>query len=122
MFPESEYVTRRPFSQKYNEDLQCLAAAFFLVAEWIHFTLFWIILPTIKLKVYTFGGLMNSATKGPESGSVLVFGPVSLRVVVLAVAGKTYLFRVPYSAWVGAKVLKQWVLVQCFSLYYGFYR
>ena len=35
-----------------------------LVAEWIHFTLFGIILPTIKLKVYTIlGGLMNSATK-----------------------------------------------------------
>ena len=29
----------------------------YLVAEWIHFTLFWIILPTIKLKVYTFWGL-----------------------------------------------------------------
>ena len=29
----------------------------FLVAEWIHFTLFGIILPTIELKVYTFGGL-----------------------------------------------------------------
>ena len=28
-----------------------------LVAEWIHFTRFGIILPTIKLKVYTFGGL-----------------------------------------------------------------
>ena len=28
-----------------------------LVAEWIHFTLFGIILPTIKLKVYTFWGL-----------------------------------------------------------------
>ena len=28
-----------------------------LVAEWIHFTLLGIILPTIKLKVYTFGGL-----------------------------------------------------------------
>ena len=28
-----------------------------LVAEWIHFTLFGIILPTIKLKVYTFRGL-----------------------------------------------------------------
>ena len=27
------------------------------VAEWIHFTLFGIILPTIKLKVYTFWGL-----------------------------------------------------------------
>ena len=35
----------------------------FLVAEWIHFTLFRIILPTIKLKVYTFEGPMNSATK-----------------------------------------------------------
>ena len=34
-----------------------------LVAEWIHFTLFGIILPTIKLKVCTFGGLTNSATK-----------------------------------------------------------
>ena len=32
-----------------------------LVAEWIHFTLFGIISPTIKLKVYAFGGLMNSA-------------------------------------------------------------
>ena len=30
-----------------------------LVAEWIHFTLFGIILPTIKLKVYTFWGLLN---------------------------------------------------------------
>ena len=29
----------------------------YLVAEWIHFTLFGIILPTLKLKVYTFGGL-----------------------------------------------------------------
>ena len=28
-----------------------------LVAEWIHFTLLGIILPTIKLKVYTFWGL-----------------------------------------------------------------
>ena len=28
-----------------------------LVAEWIHFPLFGIISPTIKLKVYTFGGL-----------------------------------------------------------------
>ena len=28
-----------------------------LVAEWRHFTLFGIIFPTIKLKVYTFGGL-----------------------------------------------------------------
>ena len=28
-----------------------------LVAEWIHFTLFGMILPTIKLKVYTLGGL-----------------------------------------------------------------
>ena len=26
-----------------------------LVAEWIHFTLFGILSPTIKLKVYTFG-------------------------------------------------------------------
>ena len=67
-----------------------------------------------ETKSLHFWGLVNSATKGPESGSVLVFGPVSLRVVVLPVAGKTYLFRVPYSAWVGAKVLKQWVLVQCF--------
>ena len=29
----------------------------YLVAEWIHFTLFGIILPTIKLKVYIFWGL-----------------------------------------------------------------
>ena len=37
------------------------------VAEWIHFTLLGIILPTIKLKVYTFLGLMNSATKTGKS-------------------------------------------------------
>ena len=36
---------------------------YILVAEWLHFTLLGIILPTIKLKVYTFRGLMNSATK-----------------------------------------------------------
>ena len=36
----------------------------YLLAEWIHFPLLGTILPTIKLKVYTFGGgLMNSATK-----------------------------------------------------------
>ena len=29
----------------------------YLIAEWIHFTLFGIILPTIKPKVYTFWGL-----------------------------------------------------------------
>ena len=29
----------------------------YLVAQWIHFTFFGIILPTIKLKVYTFWGL-----------------------------------------------------------------
>ena len=34
-----------------------------LVAELVHFTLFGIILPNIKLKVYTFFGLMNSASK-----------------------------------------------------------
>ena len=40
-----------------------------LVAEWIHFTLFGKILPTIKLKVYTFLGLMNSATRDGVSHS-----------------------------------------------------
>ena len=35
----------------------------FRVAEWIHFTLPGITLPTIELKVYTSWGLMNSATK-----------------------------------------------------------
>ena len=39
------------------------ALIFYLVAGQIHFTLFGIILPTIKLKVYTFLGLVNSATK-----------------------------------------------------------
>ena len=34
-----------------------------LVAEWIHFTVFGAILPTIELKVYAFWGLVNSATK-----------------------------------------------------------
>ena len=34
-----------------------------LGAEWMHFTLLGIVLPTKKLKVYTFGGLMHSATK-----------------------------------------------------------
>ena len=41
---------------------------FNVVAEWIHFTLFGIIFPTIKLKVYTLGGLMNSATKSIVGG------------------------------------------------------
>ena len=36
---------------------------FSLVAKWIHFTFLGILLPTIKLKVCTLGGLMNSATK-----------------------------------------------------------
>ena len=43
-----------------------------LVAEWIHFTLFGIILPTMKLKVYTFGvGLMNSGTQELRKGERL---------------------------------------------------
>ena len=44
----------------------------YLVAEWIHFTLLGIIVPTIKLKVYTFSGLMNSATK-PKSPTLHSF-------------------------------------------------
>ena len=47
-------LLRRPKRLKDAEDL---------VAEWIHFTLFGIIVPTIKLKVQAFGGIMNSATK-----------------------------------------------------------
>ena len=55
----------RIFSDQPNIEAQTSDAApgakplgyFFLVAEWIHFTLFGIMLPTIKLKVYTFGGL-----------------------------------------------------------------
>ena len=39
------------------------AIAVLLVDEWIHFTLFGIILPTIKTKRVHFWGLMNSATK-----------------------------------------------------------
>ena len=34
-----------------------------LVAEWAHFTLFGILYSPVELKVYTFLGLMNSATK-----------------------------------------------------------
>ena len=34
-----------------------------LVAEWIHFTLFGIMIPTIKAESVHFWGLMNSATK-----------------------------------------------------------
>ena len=34
-----------------------MASDFFLVAEWIHFALFGIILPTLNLQVYTFWGL-----------------------------------------------------------------
>ena len=59
-----------------------------LVAEWIHFTLFGIILPTIKRKVYTFGGFMNSATKqelrgfgsGLELGFLLQWVLIGFRV------------------------------------------
>ena len=35
--------------------VQC--SSVYLVAEWIHLTLFGVILPTIKLEVYTFWGL-----------------------------------------------------------------
>ena len=42
-------------SQTSDETAQLL----FLVAEWIHFTLFGRILHTIKLKVRTFGGFSN---------------------------------------------------------------
>ena len=48
-----------------------------LVAEWIHFILLGIILPTIKVESVHFLGLMNSATKflkgiynGSKSGGV----------------------------------------------------
>ena len=57
-----------------------------LVAEWIHFTLSGIILPTLKLKVYTFWGLMNSATKERSSSAGRRYsysnfaGPCSLHV------------------------------------------
>ena len=40
----------------------------YLVAEWIHFTRFGIILATIKRKVYTFWWVMNTATK------IIVYG------------------------------------------------
>ena len=46
-----------------------------LVAEWIHFTLLGIILPTIKLKLHTFWGLMNSATKWNRGGFSSTIGP-----------------------------------------------
>ena len=39
------------------EDSWDLRAFRNLVAEWIDFTLFWIMLPTMKPKVYTFWGL-----------------------------------------------------------------
>ena len=45
------------FLQEVTRLVACLTACGYLVAEWIHFTLFGIILPTIKLKVYPFGGL-----------------------------------------------------------------
>ena len=44
-------------------------AGIYLVAEWMHFTLSGIILPTIKLKVH-FLGLMNSATKFRVDGFI----------------------------------------------------
>ena len=52
----------------------------YLVAEWIHFTHFGIMLPTIKLKVYTFGGLMNSAPKYMRN-AFIVYCKLDLRVV-----------------------------------------
>ena len=51
--------------------LSTKALIFYLVAEWIHFRLLGIILPTIKLKVYTFLGLVNSAL---SLGSPVVAG------------------------------------------------
>ena len=45
------------------QDLRHEQNVIILVAEWIHFTFFGKLLPTIKLKMYTSGGLMNSVTK-----------------------------------------------------------
>ena len=55
-----------PESPNARPESTCVTASttiVILVAEWIHFTLFGIILPTIKGKCVHFGGLMNSATK-----------------------------------------------------------
>ena len=46
---------------------------FFLVAECIHFTLFGIILPTIKRKLYTFE-LSNQVFVGARMGNEKVLG------------------------------------------------
>ena len=54
---------RHPSDEAPHELLHPKPYTLNLVAEWIHFTLFGIILATIILKVYTFWGLMNSATK-----------------------------------------------------------
>ena len=49
----------QPFSRKPSIPVVASVAPYAqtLVSEWIHFTLFGIVLPTMKLKVYTFGGL-----------------------------------------------------------------
>ena len=52
----------------------------YLVAEWIHFTLFGIILPTIKRKVYTLGGLF---TQQLSTNSLADNHPLSINLQAL---------------------------------------
>ena len=63
---EERLQDHKPLKPLHPETLDLrpeVEVSFDLVAEWRHFTLFGIILPTIKLKVQTFGGFVNSATK-----------------------------------------------------------
>ena len=54
---EATKLSRLSLSSPFLVWLKQFCRILYLVAEWIHFTLFGIVLPTIKLKVYTFGGL-----------------------------------------------------------------
>ena len=47
----------RPLSRRQHRTGIDSLSILILVAKWIHFTLFGIILPNIKQKVYTFGGV-----------------------------------------------------------------
>ena len=52
-----QFLMRAVSRQGFRTLLKGIRVDISLVAEWIHFALFGVILPTIEGRVYTFGGL-----------------------------------------------------------------
>ena len=71
------------------------------VAAWIHFSLFWIILPTniTILKVYTLGGLMNSSAKMRLLFSQKDFIGLGCRVCFFASGRRPAALRYEVESW-----------------------